>query len=134
MNWSQYSMGQGIGMMGVLAGTVVSSLLTLGTYGKFRDKGWGTWKAAAATGVINGLIGAALFYAITRWVGWNVSLPGTNVPMSESTKGLTMDPLRGFGLIAAQKLGALPMINVSGYNVALGGSYAVDPRTYQLVG
>lgn len=47
----------------LIAGGTLAGLLGYGLYGHFRDRGWSTWKAGAATGAIGGAAGATVAIA-----------------------------------------------------------------------
>ena len=59
-----------LGFLTVVAGSALSSMVTLGTYGALRDKGWSSWKAGAGTGAIGGVVGG-----LVVWVGASMA-PG----------------------------------------------------------
>ena len=74
----------------ILIGTgAVGGLAYLGTYGHLKDKGWGSWKAGAASGAIGGALSAVLLIAGSVATGQEM------LPMSApktSTAGLGAVP------------------------------------------
>jgi hypothetical protein len=116
-----------------LAG-MVTGLLSLGVYGKLRDKKWGPWSAGAAAGALGGLIGG-----IGSWI----ALPRI-LDMGAPTSGLVIDPMNGLGQIQVTQMpkivAGLTMSRLSGLQVnGLSmnelplGAYAVNPRTMQIM-
>jgi len=127
-----------IGLMGaaisIAAGTL-SSLLTLGTFGALRDRGWGPWKAGAATGAISGGIGAIGWLIFSKTMGDKLRLPGTDT----ETAGIFTERVSGMPIsvtgLTMSRLSGLP-IKVNGVGASLEdlqlGAYGVDPVTMQL--
>lgn len=120
---------------GMVVAGLVTGLLSFGLYGKLREKKWGTWKAGALTGALGGLLGGLGIWAM---------LPYYYAQYPDQLSGLTMDPMNGLGQIEVTQLpkivAGLTMSKLSGLQVnGLSmsqlplGSYAVDPRTLQLV-
>jgi len=63
-----------------VGGSAVGGLLGYGIFGSLRDKGWGPWKAGAATGLLGGLNYSMCF-------SWD-----------EYCNGTTVNPVKSLGV------------------------------------
>lgn len=110
----------------VLVSSTLSSLLTFGTYGTFRDRGMGPWGAGAATGAIMGAIGAAgmLFFGDRMAMAFKQpdQMSGvfaeriSGIPAPMTITGLTMSRLSGIPI----------QVNGMGLDDMQLGAYGVD--------
>lgn len=130
-----------LGFLTIIAGSALSAMVSYGTYGTLREKGYGPWSAGAGTGAIGGVIAGGL-----AWVASSV-FPGMleNMKLTNTTgysglagsvyqsdwAGLTMQP--SVAGIVAQQLSGLTMQQIKGTEIQIGG-YAVDPVTGQMIG
>ena len=62
---------KGTALAGLLlvGGSTVGGLLGYGIFGSLRDKGWGPWKAGAATGLLGGLTTACVLVGMSIVTG-----------------------------------------------------------------
>ena len=94
----------------LLGASVVSGLLTYGTYGYLTDKKkWSSWKAGAAIGAISGGLGLAAVLAGAYPTAGLGALPGSRRP----TQGY-MRVLKSRNRSVPRQFGALVMERVAG--------------------
>jgi len=124
----------------MIAGGALSGMLTYGTYGTLRDKGYGPWSAGAGTGAIGGIIASGLAWvAATIAPGMLEQMKLTNPTgysglagsvFQSDWAGIMMQP--SVAGIVAQQLSGLSVQQIKGLEVQIGG-YAVDPVSGQLL-
>ena len=55
--------------LALVGGSAVGGLLGYGIFGALRDRGWGPWKAGAATGFLGGLATAGVLMSLSLITG-----------------------------------------------------------------
>lgn len=87
--------------------SVISSLVTFGTYGYLTKKGWSSWKAGAAVGAIGGALALGTSLLSSALIP---SMPGI---VAKQIRGLSMQPMQG---LTVTRVGQLPTV-VAGLTV-----------------
>ena len=111
-----------VGVGVIVASSAISSMLKFGTYGYFKEKGYGNWKAGAASGATIGVLGGLAFMGMVAmgYKASNTLVPGTEMAgcMGCGIQGLQIQEMPGaIGLLAAQKLAGLTIEQVAGLTV-----------------
>jgi hypothetical protein len=110
------------------ASAAVASAISFGTYGTLRDRGWGSWTAGAATGVVGAVLGMLILK------GSEMAAAAAAKNAIAPTAGLVLDPVRGFGLLTSEKLGASYPPPRGGLSFSQLGAYDVNLRTGMPIG
>jgi len=119
---------QSLGLIGMLAGSAIGSLLSFGVYGTLKDRGWNPWAAGAVTGAASAALGGVLLVTAAKLVPSSVTagMPRSHTAaMSKSLVQTTLGALApagvprlgpmNIGMYSAQPMGGYAMTPVSGY-------------------
>lgn len=111
------------GIAVIAASNAIGTMITFGSYGYYKDKGYGNWKAGAAAGATIGAVAGVMLLAMT---GLGVRAGDVLVPATPEMagcagcgiSGLQIQEMPGaIGLLAAQSLSGLTMQQVAGLTV-----------------
>lgn len=121
-----------LGAAAVLISSTVSSMLTFGTYGTFRNRGMGPWGAGAATGAIMGAVGAVGMLLLGDRMAAAFKQTSMSGVFAERVSGMPSTPMVITGLTMS-RLSGLPTINGMGLDDLQLGAYGVNPSNMQLM-
>jgi hypothetical protein len=112
-----------LGLATIVASSAISSMITFGTYGYYKDKGHSSWKAGAASGATLGAIGGIILLAMSAMGTRASDLLVPTAPEMTGCVGCGFQGLQiqtmptAIGLLTAQSLSGLTMEQVSGLTI-----------------